>query len=248
MPCSTCGAPIPRGRLECTTCGASAPANGTATEVTAEPACGRCGYRAQGLGYFSKGSHLAVLLLLGVAALPLALIFLAFRYGHEVCPRCGASWGKHGERARFALRGGGGDVRSAGSPRQSWAVLLAVLAVMLLTGGVLGGFEAVPLAFGAGAGVGAWLLHLSAGEERARRREGILATLARPVLRLAADRGGRLTVTEVAADLGWTLKRAERVLQSLDDGFRVSSEVTDQGIIVFEFRELMHAPRRIRQD
>ena len=61
------------------------------------------------------------------------------------------------------------------------------------------------------------------------------------MLKLAADHGGRLTVTEVATSLGWTLPRAEKVLESLEDGYRVSSEVTDEGLIVYEFRELMHA-------
>ena len=67
--------------------------------------------------------------------------------------------------------------------------------------------------------------------------------LQQPVLRLAGDRGGRLTVTEVASSLGWPLRRAEKVLNSLEDGLRVASTVTDQGVIVYEFRELMHARR-----
>jgi hypothetical protein len=65
------------------------------------------------------------------------------------------------------------------------------------------------------------------------------------VLRLAAEQGGRLTVTEVAAHLGWPMRRAEKILQSLDDGVRVDSEVTDEGVIVYEFREIVHA-RQLR--
>ena len=60
------------------------------------------------------------------------------------------------------------------------------------------------------------------------------------MLQLDADRGGRLTVSEVAAQLGWTLPRAEKVLNSLEDGYRVSSDVTDEGLIVYDFRELRY--------
>jgi hypothetical protein len=35
------------------------------------------------------------------------------------------------------------------------------------------------------------------------------------------------------------------VLDSLDDGLRVNAEVTDEGVIVYEFREVMHTPRRL---
>ena len=44
-----------------------------------------------------------------------------------------------------------------------------------------------------------------------------------------------------ATRLGWTLPRAEKVLDSLEDGYRVCSEVTDDGLIVYEFRELLFA-------
>jgi hypothetical protein len=47
----------------------------------------------------------------------------------------------------------------------------------------------------------------------------------------------------VAAELGWTMPRAEKVLDSLEDGIRVCSEVTDEGVIVYEFREILNAPR-----
>jgi hypothetical protein len=35
------------------------------------------------------------------------------------------------------------------------------------------------------------------------------------------------------------MRRAEKVLNSLDDGWRVNSTVTDDGVIVYEFRELL---------
>ena len=66
--------------------------------------------------------------------------------------------------------------------------------------------------------------------------------LQRRVLLHATEQGGTLTVTEVAASLDVSLAAAEGVLDSMDDGLRVRSEVTNEGIIVYEFPELRHRP------
>lgn len=94
------------------------------------------------------------------------------------------------------------------------------------------------------AAAGSLALRRNAERERERRRAATIAQLQAPVLKLAYERGGRLTVTETASALGWTLPRAEEVLRSLDDDFRVSSQVTDEGVIVYEFRELLTPNRR----
>ena len=44
-----------------------------------------------------------------------------------------------------------------------------------------------------------------------------------------------------------TLRRAEKVLQSLDDGLRVNSEVTDEGVIVYDFLELKRPMDRLHR-
>ena len=62
------------------------------------------------------------------------------------------------------------------------------------------------------------------------------------MLRLAARRGGSLTVTEVASELSLSLPAAEKVLIELDDGFRVRSEITEDGILLYEFPEVRHRP------
>jgi hypothetical protein len=105
--------------------------------------------------------------------------------------------------------------------------------------------EVVVAMFGMAAGAGGWLLQRSANQAREERRAALLAELQMPVLRLAREHNGRLTVTEVATALGWPMRRAEKVLNSLDDGLRVNSEVTDEGVIVYEFLEVMHSPRRL---
>ena len=131
----------------------------------------------------------------------------------------------------------GTRIRGAGVKRP-WSIMLLVLGAILLTVGAVE-TEAVVAVLGLLATAGGVALHLQANEEREERRAALISALQTPVLELAADRGGRLTVTEVAAALRWPLRRAEKVLHSLDDGWRVSSDITDEGVIVYEFRELL---------
>jgi hypothetical protein len=119
-----------------------------------------------------------------------------------------------------------------------WSVLLLVLGLSLLAVGTVE-MELVAVVLGVLSGGGAIALHRGANALREKRREALLASLQLHVLKLAGERKGKLTVTDVAASLSWPLRRAEKVLHSLDDGWRVNSEVTDEGIIVYEFRELL---------
>lgn len=181
------------------------------------------------------------------------LVYFWARHDHRICPRCGHGWGKGGElaierapetlpvaprRGRVAPAG----VRGAGVKRP-WSIMLLTLGAILLT---VGAFELQPIAavLGILATAGGVALHIQANAEREERRAALIASLQMPVLQLAAERGGRLTVTEVAAALRWPLRRAEKVLHSLDDGWRVESDVTEEGLIVYEFREILLGPGR----
>jgi hypothetical protein len=263
MYCSTCGSRIPEGRSACEACGTAAPrfivrpgsaVSYAGTAPLAEPisACPRCGFRGQSVGYFSRGTHVAGLVVLTVFTAGFlgvgGLGYYLLRREHRICPRCAQSWGKHGARALSLadapatrmvpqdapladVEGGGGF---------AW-VLFALAAVLFAIG--VAEIEPLMLAFSAIAGAGGFMVRQSAGRRREERRAALLQALQLPVLKLAAERRGRLTVTEVASALGWGLPRAEKVLNSLEDGLRVASEVTDEGVIVYEFRELMHAGR-----
>ena len=72
------------------------------------------------------------------------------------------------------------------------------------------------------------------------RRKAIMHRVQRKILRLATAKGGTLTVTEVAADLNLSLSAAEKLLTGMDDGFRVRSEISAEGVIYYEFPELLH--------
>ncbi len=174
------------------------------------------------------------------------LVYYLVRRDHEVCPRCGRGWGRGGERALVRMGATApAETAFAASPN-SWleegrgrplSVMLAILAAILTVIGIVE-FEMVPLLLGLAAGGGSYVFHRAATRAREERRAALISSLQLPVLKLAAERGGRLTVSEVSASLGWTLPRAEKVLISLDDGIRVDSEVTDEGLIVYQFREL----------
>lgn len=265
MYCSTCGALVPNGRRACETCGTSV-APRPHRQMPSAPApdgrwvvgspvgqCPRCAYHGEGISYFSRGSHVAALVgatMLTAGAMGAGgLVYYVVRREHQVCPRCGRGWGKHGERAimRAGATPGRPEVVAPPVSREGawrgWAMLLFLLAAILLVGGIVAG-ELAPFLLSGVAGAGGALLLGGARREREERRAALIASLQLPVLKLAAARQGRLTVTEVAAELGWTLPRAEKVLQSLDDGIRVDSEVTDEGLIVYEFRELSLSPDR----
>ena len=61
------------------------------------------------------------------------------------------------------------------------------------------------------------------------------------VVRLAQKRNGRLTVTETAADTGLTVEEASEILKRLADGGFVEVEITDSGLIVYRFPEVLFA-------
>ena len=270
MYCSTCGAHVPAGRTHCTTCGAAVaaaashahPGYGAQPAYTGQPAyaptvrpagqappalvghtCPRCGYVGEGVSYFSKGTHIAGLIALGMISwLVFSLVYFISFHNHTICPRCGKDWGNQKDYLRLAGAAPGtmpAVTAGRGSVANGFSIALFALAAILMIVAV-GEFAIGPALFGLAAAGGGAALQSVARKEREARRAALLSNLQTPVLALAAQRRGRLTVTETAAALGWPLPRAEKVLNSLEDGLRVNSEVTDEGVIVYEFRELAH--------
>ena len=263
MYCSTCGSRVAEGRATCQVCGAAAPrmamqpaAAPMGAQMTqpgyGEPLhmCPRCGYRGMSAGYFSRGGHVAALVGITMMTMPImgagGLGYYLLRHNHKVCPRCGMHWGPHGMRAMMLAPGGGAPV-GVSDPfpvdaprRRGWAVALMILgAIWMVIGLSEGAFPLILMALMAGGGATA----LIKGEkkESERRREAIIQSLQLPVLQLAGRKGGRLTVTDVATEMGWPMARAEKVLNSLDDGLRVMSDITDEGVIVYNYVEISTA-------
>ncbi len=92
--------------------------------------------------------------------------------------------------------------------------------------------------------LGAGLLLRSHYAERSRigNRKALLRqqTLETEVLRLAGEHGGKLTVMEVATQLGITPETAKEVLDALVVREHADLEVTDAGLLVYTFHDIRH--------
>lgn len=62
------------------------------------------------------------------------------------------------------------------------------------------------------------------------------------IYRLAKRLKGRLTVSDVVIETGMGIEDAEQLLRSMTDSLRVRMEVLDDGVVVYEFVELMEKP------
>ena len=129
--------------------------------------------------------------------------------------------------------------RPSGVGRRVFGGGLAVLAVIMITAGISAGvFE--PIVIGSAIGMGGSGLFLWGWKALQERRQSVLQGLHRKVLRLATARDGLLTVTEVASELDLTLPAAEKIMIGMDDGFRVRSEISKEGVLYYEFPEVRH--------
>ncbi len=64
------------------------------------------------------------------------------------------------------------------------------------------------------------------------------------IFKLANKLDGYLTVSDVVIHLGYSPSQAEDLLEKMTDGLRVRMEVNDNGLIVYEFAEVIDSPRR----
>jgi hypothetical protein len=262
MYCSTCGSRVAEGRATCQVCGAVASRMGTPSAYAPQPyvapqpvyaagpvqVCPRCGYRGVSSSYFSQGGHIAALVVSAVMFFPAAIAYLVLRGNHRACPACGYGWGAHGVRALSLMPNAATPMPAlnepalpvAGSAKKGWGIALLVFAGILMAGG-LANLEAGPIIFGMLFAFFGGFLVKRAKTQREERRDAILQSLQLPVMQLAARKGGRLTVTDVATEMAWPMARAEKVLNSMDDGLRVMSDITDDGVIVYDFVEIRTA-------
>lgn len=250
MRCATCGERLDAANERCPTCGAAqggawVQRTGRDPIPTGVHQCPRCGYRGDGITYFSRPGHVG--LLVGVSLFTYGiggLVYWLARRKHRICPNCGLGW----EYSGRSLPPAGGQaprsqvparLPSSGTKRRVLGSGLILLASFLIMMGILE-VEAALLVVGSvmgAAGSGTFFWGWKALQDR---RQAINTGLQRDILRLAEHRGGSLTVTEVSASLDVSLPMAEKLLIGMDDGFRVRSEITDEGIIVYEFPEVQH--------
>lgn len=253
--CQSCGAVVARaGGMAALPAYSPLPAAPAASPYAeAVSVCPRCGYRGASASYFSRGAPVAWLVgltIITAGALGVGgVVYYLLRRNHRCCPRCGYGWGENGSRALMLSSGQGTAVQAGasggdddglalgGSGRSGLSVALFIFAAVLLVAGIAD-FAMPAIIMGLMAGGGGYLLQRGAKEDRERRRDAVLQSLQLPVLKLAGKKGGRLTVTDVATEMGWPMARAEKVLNSLEDGLRVMSDITDDGVIVYDFLEI----------
>ncbi len=261
MRCSTCGEDLRERETACPTCGAAVSLAPVMAPVGFEVrSCPRCGHVGTGVKHFQRPSHVGVLLGLSVFTwFTFGLGGLAYyiaRRKRMICAQCGLGW-QHARipapgfasppavadaaRADLAGRGIGigaeEDLPGSGIGRRVLGVGLVLFAALMVSIGVVE-FEPGLIVFGGSAGALGTASIWWGLQVRETRRRAIVARLQQRVLLLATERDGTLTVTELATALNLSLSAAEDVLDSMDDGLRVRSEVTNEGIIVYEFPEL----------
>lgn len=258
MRCPTCGEHLREDEAVCPTCGAAVSSQSVARPVAiGVRRCPRCQYVGNGIEYFKRPGHMG--LLIGVSLFSYGLGGLAYwlaRRKHRICPQCGLGWEKADVLSPGATRSpaptaiaGAGPQFGADEPLPKGGVGRRVLGAALVLAAALVisvGFAELNLAavaVGSVMGAGGTATLWWGLKARQDRRTALMARLQRRVLLLATEKGGTLTVTEVAAALNLSLTAAEGVLESMDDGLRVRSDVTNQGIIVYEFPEVQHHPR-----
>lgn len=247
MRCLTCGEPLEPGMSRCPVCGAGA-STALIPRSSGVSRCPRCGYHGQGVSYFSRTGHIG--LLIGVSLFTYGLGGLVYwfaRRKHLICPSCGLAWERAAPRLDLPSSGEAAQLPppeprqealpSGGVKRRVLATMMILLATFMVVMGVVE-FEAALIAIGSLTGVAGTGTFYWGWQARQARRQALLASLQHEVLRLATRKGGTLTVTEVAADLNLSIPAAEKVLTEMDDGFRVRSDITPEGVLLYEFPEV----------
>ena len=263
MRCTTCGEYLTEHESTCPTCGAVALSQPVMRPMAVDVrSCPRCGHVGTGVRYFQRPGHMG--LLIGISVFTYGFGGLAYYFArrkHRICAQCGLGW----ERARIpgpgfaghpafagsvgadlvgrgARAGAEDDLPRRGAGRRVLGVAMVLFAALLISIGVVE-FEMAAIAVGSVVGAAGTVTIWWGLKARQARRQALMTRLQRRVLLLATEKEGTLTVTEVAASLDLSLSAAEGVLDGMDDGLRVRSDVTDEGIIVYEFPELRHHPR-----
>lgn len=255
MRCPTCGESLSANETRCPTCGAAVAHLAPPPAAPRVRRCPRCQYRGDGVGYFRRPGHVGLLVGVSVFTYGIGgLVYWLARRKHLVCPNCGLGWehasarlapseeessGRRGALEPSSDLADEPALPRSGILRRVIGGALAGFAIMLTMIGIAEGApEAIAVAAGFG-GVGSATFYWG-WKALQERRKAIVAAVQRKILLLADRKGGSLTVTEVAADLNLSLPAAERVLIAMDDGFRVRSEITKEGLILYEFPELKH--------
>lgn len=265
MRCPSCGEERADLTRSCPACGEDPDVGLESLRRMGLRLCPRCAYRGEGVPYFNRPIHVGLLVGLALITYGIGgLVYWLVKRDARICPSCGVEWrvGAGGYAAALPTGNGAGiEARnrtghrsgSVGSPLRTDVPPLppdggvrrvAGIGLIGFAGGttVLGFMAGAPaydpwlLGPAALAGGGALILWWGRAARNNRRR-ALHRHLEQRILALAREREGSLTASEAATALGISLPATERVLLSMEDGLRVRSDVTDEGILLFEFPE-----------
>ena len=90
-----------------------------------------------------------------------------------------------------------------------------------------------------------WSISSRNGSGRTRALRG--AALENQILQLAVKNHGVLTITEIAAETGLSLKDAEKAMTRMVDFSRVSMKVDEVGLVTYEFTEIVNTSANRRE-
>lgn len=210
--------------------------------------CPRCGFRGDGIPYFRRPAHMALLAGVGLFTYAIGgIVYWLVKRNHLVCANCGLGWEKAGPS--LGAFGAGAEApfpqRSEPEPplpggglgRRILGAAVGLLALVLVTVGIVE-LEAAAIGAGAVTGLAGGGTFMWGWRALQARRQALVTAMQRKVILLAGRRGGSLTVTEAAAELNLSIQAAERILIAMEDGLRVRSEVTEEGIVLYDFPEL----------
>jgi predicted DNA repair protein MutK len=89
--------------------------------------------------------------------------------------------------------------------------------------------------------------HRRSGRRLDSRRDQLRQqTLESEVLRLAAQRDGRLTVVEIVTEMAVTTEHAQAALDALVAREVADIAISDSGVLVYTFHDIQHLPEKSR--
>ena len=146
MRCSTCGEPLQPGAVRCPVCGTSTPVGMAVVRPAGVRRCPRCSYQGEGIPYFRRGGHVAMLVGISLFTYGFGgLVYWLARRRHLICPRCGLGW----EHASRALAAAGSEperrlieaepeqkLPSGGIKRRVFGTLMVLMASIMVVAGL----------------------------------------------------------------------------------------------------------------
>ena len=203
--------------------------------------CLNCGARVEPAPYFSRSVNMLKLVLLGLLNIIIGLIYYMVRRNSTLCPVCNKSKG-------FIIKADGYQTQqpaafgtTARTKGLAPGIILSVLGGVILAPLLAGDTShAIVRLLGSGALLipGIYFMFLFSTSKKAAAQEKQNSDFVR-IMNLAAQNNGVVTVTMVARTLGVDFNRAEEIINSYVDGFRLDMEVDDDGVIRYVFREML---------